>query len=430
MSVNFFLKISILILISLIYGSSATAKKITPKQYKSLHIKLDSLQFTEDPDRFFELFSKNPSEKLLLPKIETSKAYFFKVYYSKTLYSNPEINIMVIKEFNGEYLYIDRNNNKNLTDDGEPIFFPSQSNTTTFNLTAPQNAHQITTFKIYRKPEDNTVKNDFDSLGNLKPKCAQSIGAFKNISEFKGTKGTFYLVYPQILKSGYLIINNKKYRIGLFDYDNNGIFKDSCDYLIFDSDRNGKLECFSNDIQSLKDIFSIGKKNYKVSNADRYGNFVELTETFEGKTKFAIHKQPTESMDAPKEILDSNLWNQCFYDIQNNKIQLKEFKDKPLILNFWGEWCGACKMEIPDLVKLSDNKKIQIISFLNTKNIKKVRQIVKSEKMKWPQIVASEQLLIDFKIISYPTNLLILKYGKTVIRLNGINSSGINRYLE
>jgi thiol-disulfide isomerase/thioredoxin len=35
-------------------------------------------------------------------------------------------------------------------------------------------------------------------------------------------------------------------------------------------------------------------------------------------------------------------------------VRLADYKGKVLILNFWGSWCGPCKMEIPGFIELQD----------------------------------------------------------------------------
>ena len=40
-------------------------------------------------------------------------------------------------------------------------------------------------------------------------------------------------------------------------------------------------------------------------------------------------------------------------DLEGNWVSMNQFKGKVVLLNFWGTWCGPCRREIPDFVKLS-----------------------------------------------------------------------------
>ena len=47
-----------------------------------------------------------------------------------------------------------------------------------------------------------------------------------------------------------------------------------------------------------------------------------------------------------------------FLDQKKNELDLKNFKGKLILLNFWATWCAPCKEEMPSLDKLLTNKNL------------------------------------------------------------------------
>ncbi len=41
--------------------------------------------------------------------------------------------------------------------------------------------------------------------------------------------------------------------------------------------------------------------------------------------------------------------------LSGEKVSLADLRGKAFVLTFWGTWCGPCKAELPDLVKLADD---------------------------------------------------------------------------
>ena len=51
--------------------------------------------------------------------------------------------------------------------------------------------------------------------------------------------------------------------------------------------------------------------------------------------------------------------NITFRNIQNNIINLDDYKYSLIIINFWATWCKPCLDEMPSLNKLQTNKKFK-----------------------------------------------------------------------
>ena len=60
---------------------------------------------------------------------------------------------------------------------------------------------------------------------------------------------------------------------------------------------------------------------------------------------------PDEHATAPLDfVLDS---------VDGTKVNLADFKGRPLVINFWATWCGPCKQEVPWFVEFAEKYKDQ-----------------------------------------------------------------------
>lgn len=104
-------------------------------------------------------------------------------------------------------------------------------------------------------------------------------------------------------------------------------------------------------------------------------------------------------------------------------LQLEDYRGKIILLNFWATWCGPCRYEIPDLVRLNksvDKSRVAIISILLDKDgtpeqiEAKLLEFVETYNINYPVFIDAEGLLHQaFGSFPYvPATFLIDQKGK------------------
>jgi thiol-disulfide isomerase/thioredoxin len=123
-------------------------------------------------------------------------------------------------------------------------------------------------------------------------------------------------------------------------------------------------------------------------------------------------------------------------DLQDQNLNLADFKGKVVLVNFWATWCDPCRVEIPWLidmqarygpkgftvigVAMDDEGKSVVAPF-----VAKERFEVNGQKlpMSYPIVIGTDEASNKFGgILGYPTSFLISRDGKQVERFQGLKS--------
>ena len=117
--------------------------------------------------------------------------------------------------------------------------------------------------------------------------------------------------------------------------------------------------------------------------------------------------------------------NVVFKDIDNKDVNLENYENKLIILNFWATWCAPCREEMPSLDLLQseetlDNLKIFPIN-IGQENIEKSKNFFKELNIKNLDIYydPTVSLAKNFSLRGVPTTIFINKEGKEFARILG-----------
>ena len=114
-----------------------------------------------------------------------------------------------------------------------------------------------------------------------------------------------------------------------------------------------------------------------------------------------------------------------FLDTKNAQLDLKDFKGKLILLNFWATWCAPCKEEMPSLDNLAQNESFKnlVIFPVNMENInyEKSEKFFLNLKIKKLKIFFDTNLnfVKELKLRGVPTTVLINKKGEEFARIIG-----------
>ena len=135
--------------------------------------------------------------------------------------------------------------------------------------------------------------------------------------------------------------------------------------------------------------------------------------------------------NAPVIMLPANVTNAELKAVTGAPIRLSEYSGKVLIVNLWATWCGPCRMEIPELVKLGKefrSRGLEIVG-LSTEDPEATAQSVPQfiqnynvdYRVGWatPEVAATLMQGRD----AIPQSFVISRSGRVIKRFVGYNAT-------
>jgi thiol-disulfide isomerase/thioredoxin len=111
--------------------------------------------------------------------------------------------------------------------------------------------------------------------------------------------------------------------------------------------------------------------------------------------------------------------------LEGKPLNLAEYRNKVILLNFWATWCGPCRAEIPDLVELQNKYKdqLQIIGLVvDDEDQQAIKKFVDEFGINYPVAIATDELRTEYGgIPALPTSFLLDAQGRVVQKHEGLH---------
>ena len=109
-------------------------------------------------------------------------------------------------------------------------------------------------------------------------------------------------------------------------------------------------------------------------------------------------------------------------------INLDTLKGKVVLLDFWGTWCGACRVSLPllrDLATNVDPQEVAVVSIDEDESRLKWEQFIQSNGMNWAQVYDGDRSLSRaFAVDGFPRYFVLSKDGIILAEFKGWSQSG------
>lgn len=129
---------------------------------------------------------------------------------------------------------------------------------------------------------------------------------------------------------------------------------------------------------------------------------------------------PSVSVNDHFGMLNKKDYQWQFLDSGQQEKQLKDFQDKPILINFWATWCPPCIAEMPSLLKLQKDygNKVHFL-FISQENQTVTYSFLQEKKWSFNSYrpLSREPLLLQSN--SLPTTFIIDTNGNILVKETG-----------
>ena len=131
-----------------------------------------------------------------------------------------------------------------------------------------------------------------------------------------------------------------------------------------------------------------------------------------------------------KPDIKEDIYRLELVDIHNKSLIMSDYKKEPLVVHFWATWCSTCKLEAPNIERIS--KKYNVVTIaVNSGSNEKIQTFMRERNLSYSVINDSGVLAKKFGIEAYPTTLIYDRDGNLTFSEVGYSTTlGLQARLE
>lgn len=283
------------------------------------------------------------------------------------------------------YLYIDKNNNEDLTDDGEPFWDED---------------------KITYWTKD--VLLDVRYENNPQAAVPYQVSFYR----YKNRLDDVIVAYRNCYRKGQIALKDTTYKIAILDDDLDGFFHDiNQGAIIIDVNHDGVLDGNTDSPELLEfaqpdQAFNVQGYSYKIKYVSPSGDKITLA--------------LADTLVPPKEVLSTGIPAPDFTStaINGQIVELTAWQGKVILVDFWATWCKPWEKELRNLKNVYfryHRQGFEIIGVSLDYDLDTLQEYIKKNQIPWPQIADGQgwsmPLVQLYRVHALPKNFLIDRNG-------------------
>jgi|TARA_Y100000589_G_scaffold141230_1_gene134825 thiol-disulfide isomerase/thioredoxin len=120
--------------------------------------------------------------------------------------------------------------------------------------------------------------------------------------------------------------------------------------------------------------------------------------------------------------------------LEGSSVSLSDFKDKPLVINFWATWCPPCRREMPAMARAQRyNPDIHIVLINQSESPAQVRAFLAEQGLELNNMLmdVTGDVSREFGVAVLPTTLFYSRDGKLIYRhVGGVSDASLAKAIR